>query len=92
MKVGLFTDTYYPQFNGVATSVLMLKENLVSQDHQVYVFTTTDPDALQDEVNVYRIPSIPFTSARWLGMASTAIASATKPNFIRLWTASYRTI
>jgi len=68
MKVGLFTDTYYPQINGVATSVLMLKENLTAQGHQVYVFTTTDPDALQDEVNVYRLPSIPFASARRLGM------------------------
>jgi len=28
MKIGLFTDTYYPQINGVATSVLMLKRNL----------------------------------------------------------------
>lgn len=68
MKIGLFTDTYYPQINGVATSVLILKENLERLGHQVYVFTTTDPNATEDENNVYRMPSIPFASARRLGM------------------------
>ena len=68
MKIGLFTDTYYPQINGVATSVLMLKRNLEMRGHQVYVFTTTDPKADSEEINVYRVPSIPFISARRVGM------------------------
>ncbi|WP_297418328.1 glycosyltransferase family 4 protein [Clostridium sp.] len=68
MKIGLFTDTYYPQINGVATSVLMLKKNLEMRGHQVYVFTTTDPKAEGEEINVYRVPSIPFISARRVGM------------------------
>ncbi|MFJ8066791.1 glycosyltransferase family 4 protein [Psychrobacillus sp. NPDC096426] len=68
MKIGLFTDTYFPQINGVATSVLILKKNLETLGHQVYVFTTTDPNATENERNVYRMPSIPFASARRLGM------------------------
>lgn len=68
MNIGLFTDTYYPQINGVATSVLMLKENLEELGHEVYVFTTTDPKASGKEINVYRVPSIPFVSSRRLGM------------------------
>ncbi len=68
MKIGLFTDTYYPQINGVATSVLMLKRNLEMRGHKVYVFTTTDPKADSEEINVYRVPSIPFISARRVGM------------------------
>ncbi|MBU3179451.1 glycosyltransferase family 4 protein [Clostridium estertheticum] len=68
MKVGLFTDTYYPQINGVATSVLTLKENLEMRGHQVYVFTTTDPKADSKEINVCRVPSIPFLSERRVGM------------------------
>jgi 1,2-diacylglycerol 3-alpha-glucosyltransferase len=68
MKIGLFTDTYYPQINGVATSVLLLKVNLEMLGHQVYVFTTTDPKADKEETNVYRIPSFPFASAGRLGM------------------------
>ena len=34
----------------------------------MYVFTTTDPSAIEIERNVYRMPSIPFASARRLGM------------------------
>lgn len=68
MKIGLFTDTYYPQINGVATSVLMLKENLERLGHQVYVFTTTDPKAAEKETNIYRVPSISFVSERRVGM------------------------
>ncbi|KZL91726.1 glycosyltransferase family 4 protein [Clostridium magnum] len=68
MRIGLFTDTYYPQVNGVATSVLMLKENLETLGHQVYVFTTTDPKVAGEETNVYRVPSIPFISERRVAM------------------------
>jgi 1,2-diacylglycerol 3-alpha-glucosyltransferase len=68
MKIGLFTDTYYPQINGVASSILVLKENLETLGHQVYVFTTTDPKSLQNEKNVYRMPSLPFASAKRFGM------------------------
>lgn len=68
MKIGLFTDTYYPQINGVATSVLMLKENLERLGHRVYVFTTTDPKANKHDRNVFRVASLPFKSSRRLGM------------------------
>ena len=68
MRIGLFTDTYYPQINGVATSVLMLKENLEKLGHQVFVFTTTDPKADRHEKNVFRVVSLPFKSSRRVGM------------------------
>lgn len=68
MRIGLFTDTYYPQINGVATSVLMLKENLERLGHQVFVFTTTDPKADSREKNVFRVASLPFKSERRVGM------------------------
>lgn len=68
MNIGLFTDTYYPQINGVATSVMMLKENLENLGHTVYVFTTTDPQAPAQEHHVYRLPSLPFSGARRIGL------------------------
>ncbi len=68
MRIGLFTDTYYPQINGVATSVLMLKENLEKLGHKVYVFTTTDPKASKNERGVFRVKSLPFKSSRRIGM------------------------
>lgn len=62
MKIGLFTDTYSPQINGVATSVRMLQEHLTLLGHEVFVFTTSDPSARQVESNVYRVPSIPVVA------------------------------
>lgn len=60
MNIGLFTETYYPEINGVANSVYMLKKELEQRGHNVYVFTTTTPGAPEYEYNVFRVPSIPF--------------------------------
>ena len=38
MKIGLFTDTYYPEINGVATSCLNLQRELSARGHEVHVF------------------------------------------------------
>lgn len=59
MNIGLFTDSYYPEINGVATSVLTLKNELERIGHTVYVFTTTTPGAPEYEFNVFRVPSLP---------------------------------
>lgn len=60
MNIGLFTETYYPEINGVATSAYMLKNELERRGHNVYVFTTTTPGSPKHEHNVFRVPSIPF--------------------------------
>lgn len=60
MRIGLFTDTYYPETNGVATSVFQLKNELELSGHDVYVFTVSNPRLKEKEHNVYRMPSIPF--------------------------------
>lgn len=59
LNIGLFTETYYPEINGVATSVYMLKKELEQIGHTVYVFTTTTPGAPEYEHNVFRVPSLP---------------------------------
>lgn len=59
LNIGLFTETYYPEINGVATSVYMLKRELEEIGHTVYVFTTTTPGAPEYEHNVFRVPSLP---------------------------------
>ncbi|MCL1805573.1 MAG: glycosyltransferase family 4 protein [Clostridiales bacterium] len=68
MRVGIFADTYYPQINGLATSVLMLNHYLRARGHRVFIFTTTDPDARQDEEDIYRLPSMPFLAERRMGV------------------------
>lgn len=62
MKIGFFTDTYFPQVSGVSTSIKTLKDELEKLGHDVYIFTTTDPDAKEVESRIIRMPSIPFVS------------------------------
>ncbi|MCL1848793.1 MAG: glycosyltransferase family 4 protein [Clostridiales bacterium] len=68
MRIAMFTDTYFPQLNGVATSVQMLSQYLKAEGHEVFVFTTTDPDAPKQEDGVFRLPSLPFLKDRRMGM------------------------
>ncbi|MGY3766961.1 glycosyltransferase family 4 protein [Vagococcus vulneris] len=62
MRVGFFTDTYLPQVSGVSTSISTLKRELEKRGHEVYVFTTTDPNAAEEDSSIIRLPSIPFVS------------------------------
>ena len=61
MNIGIFSDTYFPQLNGVATSIRTLATALESRGHHVYIFTPSDPRCHEgyDTLNVYRLPSIP---------------------------------
>jgi len=70
VNIGLFTETYYPEINGVANSVYILKKELEALGHTVYVFTTTTPGAPEYEYNVFRVPSLPFIliTERRIGM------------------------
>ena len=60
MNIGIFTDTYYPEVNGVANSAYQLKKSLEELGHNVYVFTVSNPNITEQEKNVIRMPSIPF--------------------------------
>lgn len=61
MNIGIFSDTYFPQINGVATSIRTLARGLEKMGHNVYIFTPWDPRTPEiDEPNVFRIPSMPF--------------------------------
>lgn len=66
MNIGLFTDTYFPQINGVATSVHTLAGALRARGHNVYIFTPKDPNttAEQSDENVIAMPSLPFMLLR----------------------------
>lgn len=61
MNIGIFTDTYFPQLNGVATSVQTLRRELEKKGHQVYIFTPYDPRQQQEtDDHIFRLPSMPF--------------------------------
>lgn len=69
MRVGLFTDTYYPEINGVANSVYQLKKELEDRGNQVFVFTVSNPGVNEREDHVYRMKSIacPLIRERRMG-------------------------
>ena len=62
MRIGIFTDTYTPHINGVATSILMLENALRKLGHQVFI-VTVNPDELsydfENSDRIIRIPGIP---------------------------------
>lgn len=80
MNIGIFTDTYFPQLSGVATSIQTLKVALEKQGHNVFIFTTTDPHIKKGtiEPNVFRFSSIPFVSFTDRRIAFRGLFEATK--------------
>ncbi|MGB3159704.1 MAG: glycosyltransferase family 4 protein [Carnobacterium sp.] len=78
MKVGIFTDTYFPQISGVASSIKTLKSELERQGHSVIIFTTTDPKVKYNEVGIIRLPSLPFLSFQDRRVAIKGIHRALK--------------
>ncbi len=42
MKVGIFTDQFYPYISGVVTSITMLYEGLTELGHEVFVFSSIE--------------------------------------------------
>ena len=59
MNIGIFSDTYVPQVNGVVTVIRALKSGLEERGHKVYIFTVKHPMA-QEEDGVFRIMSFQF--------------------------------
>lgn len=60
MRIGIFTDTYLPDINGVATSSYILRNALEALGHEVIVVTTElkKGDDYKDIGNVYRLSGI----------------------------------
>lgn len=70
MNIGLFTDTYFPQINGVSTHVKTLKEGLEGIGHQVLVVTAdTETPVHHLEDGVLRCPAVKLKRIYGYGMA-----------------------
>ena len=83
MRIGIFTDSYPPYINGVATSIAMLEKALKKRGHQVFV-VTVNPDMMTCEekkrMNEYHAmvydliaPNLTADEAAWLKNATRAI-------------------
>ena len=64
MNIAIFTDTYFPDINGVAASVHTLSQELRKRGHKVYVFTVTESRSVKkkapEDQFVYRFTSVPI--------------------------------
>lgn len=60
LRIGLFTDTYAPQVNGVSVSLQMISEGLKKRGHQVTIFAPNFPGYKDKEPNVMRLPSLKY--------------------------------
>ncbi len=59
-RVGLFTDVYLPNLNGVSTSVYLLCRELRRMGHEAWVIAPWFPDAPEREEGVVRVQSLPY--------------------------------
>ena len=60
LRIGIFTDTYSPQVNGVSISLQLLVHGLREAGHEVTVFAPRFPGYKDEEEKVYRIPSLKY--------------------------------
>jgi 1,2-diacylglycerol 3-alpha-glucosyltransferase len=60
LRIGLFTDTYAPQINGVSISLQLVSEGLQSRGHQVTIFAPRFPGYKDDQPGVVRLPSLKY--------------------------------
>jgi 1,2-diacylglycerol 3-alpha-glucosyltransferase len=60
LRIGLFTDTYAPQVNGVSISLQLVSEGLQKRGHQVTIFAPKFPGYTDDQPGVVRLPSLKY--------------------------------
>ncbi|MFM8426399.1 MAG: glycosyltransferase, partial [Chloroflexota bacterium] len=60
LRIGIFTDTYAPQVNGVSISLQLVSEGLKQRGHQVTIFAPRFPGYKDNESNVMRLPSLKY--------------------------------
>jgi 1,2-diacylglycerol 3-alpha-glucosyltransferase len=58
MRIGIFTDTYTPDINGVVSSEITLKKALERLGHTVFVVTNHSGSKIVLEDNVLKLPGI----------------------------------
>lgn len=63
MKIAFFTDTYYPQLNGVTISVDNFAQELRKKGHTVYIFAPKIKKRGKKDENLTHLPSLKILSS-----------------------------
>ncbi len=78
MRIGLFTDTYIPEINGVVSVLKLMTGELRKQGHEVYIFCPSHPHRDNSIPGVFSFPSIKFIFYRGMRIALPYSPSAFK--------------
>ncbi len=73
MKIGIFSDNFYPELSGISDSIISLSKELVKLDHEINFYAPRyskenyeiahrpyEELKLSEHINIIRLPSIPF--------------------------------
>ena len=60
MRVGLFTDTFPPDVNGVVTVLGAIQTELVRRGHEVHCFAPAHPGDPEEVAGLHHFPSVPL--------------------------------
>lgn len=63
MRIGIFSDTYHPDINGVVTSIKMLEREMKKRGHEVFIFSPSKHEPTENQ-NLYMLKSIPLFVAK----------------------------
>lgn len=62
MKIAIFTDTFYPQVNGVVTSIVDLAKGMADKGHKVFIISPEENIVFEEfeykNIEVLRLPAI----------------------------------
>lgn len=54
MRIGIFTDQYFPTVSGVVTSIETLADGLRARGHIVYIITSLDLRNIKKELEILK--------------------------------------
>lgn len=79
LTIGMFTDTYTPQINGVATSIHILTKELEKMGHTVYIITIQSQGLKTDfDGQILRIPGVKILKGTDYKLANIMISPKTE--------------
>jgi 1,2-diacylglycerol 3-alpha-glucosyltransferase len=62
MRIGIFTNCYYPMVNGVVGAVALLRQGFLEAGHEVYIFAPDFDDYQDTEAGIFRYPALDLTN------------------------------
>ena len=78
MKIAFFTDSYWPQINGVTISIDNFAEELEKKGHQIMIFAPKVKGQTESKFNVFWIPSFSLPTYKEYRISSLISLEAEK--------------